>query len=92
MAHIIINDLNADLNLDKAALSKILGGSATAIAGNSVAIAGAGGVFAGFLPKMPWMYGPSFGPKAFQLSYNTSFEQSYYQRFDQSLNINYLQG
>ena len=90
MAIINIIDLNTDKELDKAALGKILGGNATAVAGNSVAIAGADGVFAQCRPKVN-PHCPPYGPRAFQLSYNTSFEQSYYQRYDQSLNLSYFQ-
>ncbi len=92
MSTITIIDLNTDKALDKAALSKILGGTGMAYAGDSMAYAGKckDKDYSPCWPKKT-PHCPTYGPRAFQLSYNTSSEESYYKRYDQSLNLSYFQ-
>lgn len=93
MSAIIISNLNLDTNLDQAALAAILGGTGTAVvgSGNTVAIGGCKPIYQDcYQPCYQPCY-PNYGPRAFQLSYNTSFEQSYYQKAQTSFDLSYFQ-
>ena len=89
---ITIIDLNSDINLDKAALRSIMGGNGSTVVGNSIAMGGYNPVFPAYkdchVPCNPYHH---YGPKAFQLNYNTSYEQAYYQKAQTSLNLSYFQ-